>query len=313
MIKRFGINTLLAIGLISLVALFVNATDSTDYKNVSSNLPDPIFQDYIGTAAGYLSLPQETGVSDFKDSPGPVKTGLKNVFLSSNKDGLYSTVIKLQAKKKVEPKPNLVFTVAKLKSSTKKASSINPLFYKVRFANETGRIDSRVLPLDSFDSYSHMNYAFVQILLKGEDSSDFVDKIAKEALFKFAGERKVLSKTGRVEKILILGWVPYNGFNAISKDSNVIKVSFEESKIDFSAMTDISFVLKLPYQTDHTPFISSFLEDINKKTGFILNKTAPIEKNYSIMLVTGKVPIDKIRDVFQSPFVIQIKLAEQSI
>ncbi|MCK5583087.1 MAG: hypothetical protein KAI33_04820, partial [Elusimicrobiales bacterium] len=231
----------------------------------------------------------------------------------SNKDGLYSIVIKSQAKKKIEPKPNLVFTAAMLESSTKKVSLINPLFYKVRFANERGRIDSRVLPLDFYNAANHMNYVFIQILFRGEDSSDFVDKIAEEAFFKFAGERKVLSKTGKTEKILILGWVPYNGFETISKKSEVVKVSFEKSKIDFSAMTDISFVLKLPYRAEHSPFISSFLEDISKKTGFMLNKTAPIKQNYSIMLVTGKVPIDKIRNVYQSPFVIQVKLTEQSI
>ncbi len=312
MIKQFKINAFLCISSFSFLVMCVDA-NKIDYKSVSNHLADPIFQDYIATTSGCSTLPIAQKPSDFRDSLGPVKTGLENSFLISNKDGLYSTVIKSQAKKKIEPKPNLVFTAAMLESSTKKVSSINPLFYKVRFANERGRIDSRVLPLNFSDAGNHLNYVFIQILFRGEDSSDFVDKIAKEAYFKFAGERKVLSNTGKTEKILILGWVPYNGFNAISKDSSIIKISFEKSKIDFSAMTDISFVLKLPYQTDHTPFISSFLEDISKKTGFMLIKTAPIEKNYNIMLVTGKVPVDKIRNIFQSPFVIQIKLAEQSI
>ncbi|MEA3306636.1 MAG: hypothetical protein U9Q34_02510 [Elusimicrobiota bacterium] len=304
--KQFKINIILALILFS--GSLAQAS-SIDYKSASNHLADPVFQDYIATASGYSTLPLIEKKSDYRDSPGPVKTGLKNSF----KNGLYSTVLKPQPQTKAAVKDKSVFKSIAVKKTGKKLSSVNPLFYKVRFANETGRIDSRVLPLNSQPSVKHMNYTFIQILFKGEDSSAFVDKIAEDALFKFAGERKILTKTGKTEKILILGWVPYKGFNSIYKSPQVLKVSFEKSKIVFSSMTDISFVLKLPYQTDHSPFVSSFLEDISKKTGFRLNKTAPIERNYNIMLVTGKVPVDKIRNIYQSPFVIQVKLTEQSI
>ncbi|MCK4936555.1 MAG: hypothetical protein KAR84_06855 [Elusimicrobiales bacterium] len=312
MIKRFKTNIFLLIGLFSCGSLFTQA-GNIDYKSADNNLVDPVYQDYISTVLDYSTLPIAKNPSDFRDSLGPIKKGLKNYFLTSNKNGLYSAVIKPRTKRKTEEKVKSVIKVVAAKTSSKKTFFVNPLFYKVKFANEAGRIDSRVLPLDFYNAANHMNYVFIQILFRGEDSSDFVDKIAEEAFFKFAGERKVLSKTGKTEKILILGWVPYNGFETISKKSEVVKVSFEKSKIDFSAMTDISFVLKLPYRAEHSPFISSFLEDISKKTGFMLNKTAPIKQNYSIMLVTGKVPIDKIRNVYQSPFVIQVKLTEQSI
>ncbi len=307
MIKQFKINIFLLVGLFSFGSLFAQA-NTVDYKNMDNNLTNPIFQDYIATASSQV-LPLIKKTSDFRDSLGPLKSGLKNSF----KNGLYSTVIVPQAKIKTETKVKSVFEVAKIKKSKKSVSLISPLVYKVRFANEAGRIDSRVLPLDLHDSYSHVNYIFIQILFRGEDASDFVDEISKESFFKFAGERKILNKTGKTEKVLILGWVPYNGFNVINKNPNVLKVSFEKSKTKLASMTDISFVLKLPYKTDHSPFISSFLEDISNKTGFMLNKTASIEKNYSIMLVTGKVPVDRIRNIYQSPFVIQVKLAEQSI
>ena len=312
MIKRFKTNIFLLIGLFSCGSLFTQA-GNIDYKSADNNLADPVYQDYVSTILGYSSLPIAKNPSDFRDSLGPVKKGLKNYFLTSTESGLYSAVIKPQAKRKTEVKVKSVIKTSIAEVLNKKTSFVNPLYYKVKLANEAGRIDSRVLPLDFYNAANHMNYVFIQILFRGEDSSDFVDKIAEEAFFKFAGERKVLSKTGKTEKILILGWVPYNGFETISKKSEVVKVSFEKSKIDFSAMTDISFVLKLPYRAEHSPFISSFLEDISKKTGFMLNKTAPIKQNYSIMLVTGKVPIDKIRNVYQSPFVIQVKLTEQSI
>ncbi|MCG2724650.1 MAG: hypothetical protein L6420_00105 [Elusimicrobia bacterium] len=309
--KQVKINTLFLLWLFGCWCLFAQNSD-IGYGNINEHLMDPIFQDYVETIAGYSSLPLTNNISDFRDSLGPVKTGLKNSFVNS-KNGLYTTIIKPQVEGKTGAKVKLAKIEPAVKSPAKKFYS-NSLFYKVKFAGERGRIDSRVPPLDLYDSGdSYMNYIFVHILLNGQDASGFVDKISKEASFKFAGERKVLNKTGKTDNVLVLGWIPYKGFESIYKNPEVIKVSLEKSKLEFSAMTSISFVLKLPYQTEHSPFISSFLEDIGKKTGFMLDKTASFRENSAIMLITGKAPVDKISDIFQSPFVLQLKLTEQSI
>ena len=332
MIKRVTINIFLLSGLLGFGNLF--AQNNIDYGHGinpwqaatlapavlfppetagNNHLADPIFQDYIQTILNYSSLPPTNNKADFRDSPGDVKTGLKNSFLSSIKNGLYITEINPKPKGKTDTKIKPVSAERTGGSTDKKEFYSNPLVYKVKFADETGRIDSRVLPLDLFGFGNYPNYIFVQILFKGEDSSEFVDKIAKEAFFKFAGERKILNKGAKTEKILILGWIPYKGFGHIYDDPAVIKVSFEKSRIEFSAMTDISFILKLPYQSERGLFISSFLKDVSKKTGFMFDKAEVFEKKSDIMLITGKATVDKIRDIFQSPFVLQLKLAKQSI
>jgi len=90
---------------------------------MDNNLTNPIFQDYIATASSQV-LPLIKKTSDFRDSLGPLKSGLKNSF----KNGLYSTVIVPQAKLKQRQKLNRSLRLQRLRS-LKRASLLLALWF----------------------------------------------------------------------------------------------------------------------------------------------------------------------------------------
>lgn len=289
-------------------------SEKPDKCDKISYLADPILYDYLGTITGYLKDPHVVG-SDFRDAPGPLpKTGLKAV--AGDLKSVSGSVLPSFRKSGIKKSAKIKFDVSTMNHSSGDFNKIlseegvlfNPLFYKVKLAEENGRIDSFVIPLDLNASANvFRNYLFVNILLESDKYEDFVRDLEKKVFFKFAGERKIFDRFGKTKEIIVLGWIPRNGFNAIYDNPKVLKVSIEDSRTEFPAMTKISFMLKLPRQIASDIFVASFLKDISEKNGFRFESVNSLENGFGLVNVTGKAPIDKINDIFSSPFVLQIK------
>lgn len=312
MFKRLKIYFFFCMALLCGLPLSVQS-EKPDKCDKAGYLPDPILNDYLGTITGYLREPHVIG-SDFRDVPGPLpKTGLK-AFAGDLKS--VSDSVLLSFRKNGKKAAKIKFDLSMMNHSlgdfnkilSKEGVRFNPLFYKVKLAEENGRIDSSVIPLNLNASANvFRNYLFVNILLESDKYEGFVRNLEKKVFFKFAGERKIFDRFGKTKEIVVLGWIPRNGFNFIYDNPKVLKVSIEDSRTEFPAMTKISFMLKLPRQIASDLFVSSFLRDISEKNGFRLEAVNSLENGSGLVNVTGKVPIDKINDIFSSPFVLQIK------
>jgi len=262
---------------------------------------DPVFQDFIETADGYLNSKntlairtdfRETG--DFRDS----------VFSSS------APTLKNPApaeKKSADPR---------VRPEDRSGLPMLPNgHYKVTFAGDSGPVGSFVWPLDSGSRKYAREYVLLGISV-GEGPYDKVLARLEAAGLRFAGEK--ISYSVKTKKTVILGWAPYSGISKISKISGVGGVVVEKKRIGVPLKAKVRFTLKVPYQNRPNAFVPEFVKRLTDEGGFDAEAwfRMPQKNNdskFSVFNVTGTLPMDMIGELSRSPFVASVEFNDISL
>ena len=287
----------------SMFLFSVPSVFSQEYYTSTSVSPysDPAFQDYAETSYGYLNpklAPKING--DFRDA-------LRALPTVTLKDLKPAPQLKAAVPAVPAPKPVVSGTLSQ---------HVPGQFYKVTFANENGPLTSFVAPLNrGITGFKAGDYVFITILPVSPDYSSVLDGLA-QAGFKFAGEKTAFFGSGK--KTFILGWVPYSNLNLVYKNPGVRSVSIEKKTAGLPLKTRVRFTLKAPSGERSTAFVNDFIDQLNKRTGFVRENVFRLPQNsehskFTAFDVTGNLPVDMVGELSQSPFVAAIAFKDKSL
>ena len=258
---------------------------------------DPVLQDYMETADGYLNskntMKIRTDFSDFRDSPvsSPVPS-LKN------------------------PVPAKIPPAAAAKIRKADLPVLPPGHYKVTFAGESGPVGSFVWPLGTGVKRFAREYVFISVTPAQKDRSALLSRLEAGAGFRFAGEKSFYSMESK--RTVLLGWVPSENVARVSRIAGVSRVSVEKKDSGVPLKTRVRFTLKVPYQNRPNAFVPDFIKGLSEHSGFSaetwfrLPKKNPDSK-FSVFEVAGTLPVDMISDLSRSPFVACVEFSDASL
>lgn len=262
---------------------------------------DPVFQDCIETADGYLNSKNTMNVnSDFKDPRG-----------------FRDSVISAPASSLRLPAPARAPAAAARILPEERAGlpTLPSGHYKVTFAGENGPVGSYVRPLDS----GSRNYAREYVLLGvavGEGPYDKLLPRLEAAGLRFAGEK--ISYGKKDKKTVVLGWAPYANMARIAKIAGVTGVAVEKKSTGMPLKAKVRFTLKVPYQNKPNVFVPKFIKGLTEKSGFDSDNWFRLpqtnaESKFSVFNVTGTLPVDMIGELSRSPFVASVEFDDVSL
>ena len=258
---------------------------------------DPVFQDYVETADGYLNAANTPRLrGDFRDAlSSPELPTLKNPAAG------------LKPASPVLPKLN----------ADKPEPAGAPLnHFKVTFAGEAGPLGSHVWPLDSTPGKYAREYVFLCITPSEPGYDQLLSRLEVEAGFRFIGEKTAF--LGKSKKTSILGWAPYSSLTRILKIKGVAKATVEKKNSGMPLKTAVRITLKVPFQNKPGAFVPAFVKTLTKnnnfdaETWFRLPKKSS-DSRFSVYDITGTLPVDMVGEVSRSPFVASIEFKDSSL
>ncbi|MCX5791737.1 MAG: hypothetical protein NTY45_05885 [Elusimicrobia bacterium] len=257
---------------------------------------DPVFQDYVETAAGYLDAANvaRKPAGDLRDAlAAPALPTLKN------------------------PLPVLKSVPAASPPAERPEAAGAPLnYYKVTFAGEGGPLGSHVWPLDANPGRYAREYVFLSVVPTEQNYDALLARLETEAGFRFSGEKTYFFSKSK--QTVILGWAPYASLSVIMKVKGVAKVSVEKKSAGVPLKTKVCITLKVPFQNKPNAFVPEFIRTIGKNNNFdtenwfrLPNKSA--DSKFSVFNVTGTLPVDMVGEISRSPFVAAVEFKDSSL
>ncbi|HBA60226.1 MAG TPA: hypothetical protein DCZ92_05320 [Elusimicrobia bacterium] len=269
---------------------------------------DPVFQDFVETADGYLNSKNTPKLrDDFRDAPGPLAApSLKAPFPARPA---------MSAAAMIVPAPSQI-TGALPASARDNASGPRISHYKVTFAGEAGPMGSHVWPLDSTPGNYAREYAFFSVTPYADDYNKLLSKLESEVGFKFIGEKTYHARNSK--KTIIMGWAPYASIGRILKMKGVAKASVEKRSTGVPLKTKVRITLKVPFQNKPNAFVPDFIKTMSEKNEFTAENWFRLPQHspnsrFSVFDVTGILPVDMVGEVSRSPFVSSIEFKDSSL
>ena len=263
--------------------------------SLGGNFSDPVLQDYMETADGYLNskntMKVRTDFRDFRDSPvsAPVPT------------------LKSPAPAKAAAAPGI---------AQMELPALPQGHYKVTFAGESGPVGSFVWPLGTGPRKFAREYVFISVAPAQKDYAALLSRLEAGAGFRFAGEKTFYSVESK--RTVILGWVPSENVTKVSRIAGVVKVSVEKKDSGVPLKTKVRFTLKVPFQNRPNAFVPEFIKGLSANRGFsaetwfrLPQKNA--DSKFSVFEVAGALPVDMIGDLSRSPFVTSVEFSDASL
>lgn len=258
---------------------------------------DPVFQDYVETADGYLNAANTPKLrGDFRDAlSSPALPTLKN------------------------PAAGLAVAAAvlpKLNSERPESAGAPLSHFKVTFAGEAGPLGSHVWPLDTTPGKYAREYVFLSITPSEPDYGQLLARLEAGAGFRFIGEKTAF--LGKSKKTSILGWAPYSSLTRILKIKGVAKATVEKKNSGVPLKTAVRITLKVPFQNKPNAFVPEFVKALTKNNSFDAETWFRLPKKsagsrFSVYNITGTLPVDMVGEVSRSPFVASVEFRDSSL
>lgn len=256
---------------------------------------DPVFQDFVETADGYLNPKNAAGLrGDYRDAPvSPALPTLKNP----------------------APAPGGDLCAPPAAPAAREVPGAPLSHYKVTFSGEKGPIGSHVWPLDAERPYAR-EYVFLSVTPRGAVSRGLLEKLEACADFRFSGEKTIHYGKGR--RTVLLGWAPYASIEKILRLEGVSGASVEKKSAGIPFKTRVKITLKVPFQNKPDAFVPEFIKTLGSRNDFAAENWFRLpargaNSRFTVFNVNGTLPVDMVGEVSRSPFVTAVEFRDSSL
>ncbi|MGC8867008.1 MAG: hypothetical protein ACP5PA_02185 [Elusimicrobiales bacterium] len=177
-----------------------------------------------------------------------------------------------------------------------------PLHYDLKKQNTSGPL-SYYITLPSKNTILK-TYTMVDVTVDKDEYLDVIKKLSSIG-FLMAGE-----ETSRESKnTVIFGWVCDSYFNSLFKIKGVERVSISSRKLSAPPIS-LLITVKVPNNRSLTVFIDRFITKLSEY-GFRRENLEILSEDkkyrFSVIRIKGSIPLDKIKLIIRSPFVVEVQ------